>query len=68
MTDTVGMSDAHSPSAAPHDAQDTHDASHGHESPAEPLGPIDTATWGYAVAGAAIGVILVLALLVAGGH
>jgi hypothetical protein len=60
------MSDAET---APATATDAHDeaSGHGHEPAAEPLGPIDVNAWLYAIGGGAIGVVVALALFVAGG-
>ena len=55
MTDEAGHGHGH-------DAG--HDAAH---TPAGPLGAVDVATWGYAVAGSLLGLLTVLALYVAGG-
>jgi hypothetical protein len=38
---------------------------HGHGAPAEPLGPVDRRAWAAAIGGAAIGVVVILALYVA---
>jgi hypothetical protein len=62
MADTGAMSDAetaHSTDPAAHD-----DTSH-HEPAGEPLGPVDVAKWGYAIAGGAVGVLVVVVLVVA---
>jgi hypothetical protein len=58
------MSDADS---TPATATEDHDSGHGHAPAAEPLGPIDWTAWGYALAGAVIGVLVVLALFAARG-
>lgn len=42
-----------------------HHGHHGHAG--QPLGPIDLTAWGYALAGSLLGVLAVLALLVARG-
>lgn len=47
-------------------SDDTHDPVRGHQA-AESLGPVDVASWGYALAGGALGLIVALALLVARG-
>jgi hypothetical protein len=57
------MSDAE---IAPVTTSDDHDDGH-HEPAGEPLGPIDAAKWGYAIAGGAVGILVVLALFVASG-
>lgn len=61
------MSDAEITPATRSEPHDTHDAGHGHESSGERLGPVDIATWGYAVAGGAIGIVVVLVMFAAGG-
>ena len=48
-----------------HPDADTHDSGHGHEGAAEPLGPLDLTTWAYALAGGAVGVVVVIALAIA---
>jgi hypothetical protein len=71
MADTATMSDAdtsHAHPAEPHaaDPHGTHGGSHGHGTVEdEPLGPVDLAAWAYAVAGAALGLLLVIALYLA---
>lgn len=60
MDDTVRMSHAET---TPSPAADAH---HGHEPPADPLGPIDLKSWAYAVAGGAVGVVVAVVLFVAG--
>ena len=50
-----------------HAAVDDHEEGHGHEAPAEPLGPVDLEAWGYAIGGGLIGLIVVVALFLAGG-
>jgi hypothetical protein len=60
------MSDADNAFAAT-DAHEDHPEEHGHTSPSEPLGPVDGVAWGYAIVGAAIGILVVLALFVARG-
>jgi hypothetical protein len=65
------MSDAeHTPSTTTgdghgHDADTEH--GHGHGPAAEALGPVDLATWAYAIAGSALGALTIIALIVAGG-
>ena len=64
------MSDADTNPAAgttDHDAADDHGGGQGHEAPAEPVGPVDLETWGYAIGGGLIGLIVVAALFVANG-
>ena len=64
MPDTSAMSDAetaHSTDPVAHD-----DAGH-HEPAGEPLGPVDVAKWGYAIAGGAVGVLVAVALFAASG-
>lgn len=67
------MSDAASASASQpevehgDDARDAHGDGHGHEPAAEPLGGIDAATWGYAIGGGAIGLVVAIVLFVARG-
>ena len=58
------MSDAETASATAPDAHDDHDDGH-HEPAGEPLGPVDVAKWGYAIAGGAVGILVVLALFAA---
>jgi hypothetical protein len=57
------MSDADTTHAAP----DDHGGGHGHAPATEPLGPVDLTAWAYAVAGALLGALVVLALLIARG-
>ena len=61
------MSDAETahPETTELDAHDDHGA--GHDRAGEPLGPVDLTTWAYALAGGAVGVLVVLAMLVATG-
>ena len=49
------------------DHGDAHGAGHGGHGAAEsdPLGPIDVAAWGYALVGAALGLLVVIVLYVA---
>jgi hypothetical protein len=59
-TTTLDVHDGHGP--------DDHGDAGGHGHPAhesEPLGPIDLAAWGYALAGAGLGLVVVIALYVA---
>jgi hypothetical protein len=35
---------------------------HGHGTPSEPLGPVDTRAWAAAIGGAALGIVVILAL------
>lgn len=63
MTDTRAMSDA-DPTPA---STDAHDDGHGHAPEGEPLGPVDVTLWAYALGGAVLGVLVVLALLIARG-
>jgi hypothetical protein len=35
---------------------------HGHGPPSEPLGPVDRTAWAAAIAGAALGIVVILAL------
>jgi hypothetical protein len=56
----IDVHDGHGP--------DDHSGAGGHGHPAhesEPLGPIDVTAWAYALAGVALGVLVVLALYVA---
>jgi len=64
MDDTTAMAD---PDSAPRatDAHDDHAGGHGHGSSGESLGPLDVVAWGYAVLGAAVGVLVALALFIA---
>ncbi len=64
MTDTTGMSHRDATHAS---ANDEPDGGHGHAHAGEPLGPVDVTAWGYALAGSLLGVLVVLALLVARG-
>ncbi len=66
MTDTGSMPDAEHASVAEPDAHAGHDDGHGHEPTGEPLGPIDTTTWAYAIAAGAIGVVVAGVLFIAG--
>lgn len=66
MVDTGAMSDADPETTSHADVSDGHDADHGHQSAGDPLGPVDTATWGYAIAGGAIGIFVAVVLFVAG--
>jgi len=66
MTDTATMSDV----GAGHD----HDHDHGDLTPATDhapagatLGPVDVIAWAYALCGSVAGIVLAVALLVAGG-
>jgi hypothetical protein len=61
------MSDVEHAPAAPSDGHAAHDDGHGHESAGEPLGPIDMGTWAYAIVAGAVGVVVALAMFVAGG-
>lgn len=58
------MSDAET---APSTAPDTHDDAGHHEPAGEPLGPVDVAKWGYAIAGGAVGILVVLVMFAASG-
>lgn len=66
MTHTGAMSDTET-TPPPVAAEEQPGSSHGHESQAHPLGPVDLTAWAYALAGAAVGLIVVLALYVASG-
>ena len=63
------MSDAETihTSTARADAHDDHGSGHGHEPAGEPLGPVDVSAWAYTIVGGAVGLLVVLALFVAGG-
>ena len=63
MADTGAMSDADTT----HAPADAHDDGHGHAPASERLGPIDWKTWAYAIGGAMLGALVVLALFIAGG-
>lgn len=63
MSDTQAMSDAETT----HAAADAHDDGHGHAPAGEPLGPVDVVAWGYALAGAVLGILAALALFIARG-
>ena len=45
---------------------DAHGSGHGHEDQAEPLGAPDLRAWAFAIGGGAVGLLLVIALFVAG--
>ena len=60
------MSDAETAHATATDTHDEHASGHGHEPPAEPLGPINVKAWAYAIGGGAIGVLVGLAFFAAG--
>lgn len=66
MPDTTDMTEIDSARAATTSGTGHGDAGHedGH-APAEPLGPVDVTTWAYALAGSLLGLLAVLALLVA---
>ena len=64
MADTGTMSDAD----ATHAPTDAHDGGHAHAAAEEPLGPIDWATWAYAIGGSALGALVAIALYIAGGN
>ncbi len=63
MSDTQSMSDADNS----HASADGHDDGHGHAPAGEPLGPVDVVAWAYAIAGAALGALVALALFIARG-
>ncbi len=63
MPDTQAMPDADTT----HTSTDAHDDGHGHASESEPLGPVDVTLWAYALSGAVLGVLVVLALFIARG-
>jgi hypothetical protein len=48
-------------------ATDAHDNAGHHEPAGEPLGPVDVAKWGYAIAGGVVGILAALALFAASG-
>ena len=50
-----------------HATTDGHGGDHGHAPAGEPLGPIDWETWAYAIGGAVLGALVVLALFIARG-
>jgi hypothetical protein len=50
-----------------HPATDAHDDGHGHDPAGEPLGPIDWEAWAYTIGGAALGMLVALALFIARG-
>lgn len=70
MTDTTSMPDAETTHVTTdeaghgqgHDSDD--DAGH---AASEPLGPVDLTAWAYAIAGSALGILILLALYVARG-
>jgi hypothetical protein len=51
--------------AADHGSAADHDPEHAHAPDAESLGPIDLVAWAYAIAGGAVGLLVLLALYVA---
>ena len=59
------MADAETSHAPTTDAHDDHAAGHSHEEAGEPLGPVDTVTWAYAVGGGLVGLLVAAALFVA---
>jgi hypothetical protein len=63
MADTGAMSEAETT----HPATDAHDDGHGHAPAGEPLGPIDWEAWAYTIGGAALGMLVALALFIARG-
>jgi hypothetical protein len=63
MADTVAMPDTEST----HAPTDTEDEGHGHVPAGGSLGPVDVAAWAFAGAGAVMGALVVLALLIARG-
>ena len=65
MVDTGAMSDAETSHAS---TTDGHDEGHGHAPAGEPLGPVDLAAWAYAGGGAVLGLLVALALFIAGGR
>ncbi len=67
MTDTGVMSDADAAHVGATDGRDDHASGHGQTPVSEPLGPVDLTAWAYAIAGAAVGIVVALALLVARG-
>jgi hypothetical protein len=44
-----------------------HGDGHGHAVGGEPLGPVDLTAWVYALAGSLLGLVVILALYLAGG-
>ncbi len=67
MSDTGSMSDTDTTHvSAAHDG-DADTATHDHAPAGEPLGPVDVTTWAYAIGGSLVGVVLALAMLIAGG-
>jgi hypothetical protein len=58
------MSDIDATTAAP-DAHADHATGHGHEAPAEPLGPADVGAWMAALLGGFVGLLVALALFAA---
>ena len=67
MTDTGVMSDADAAHVSATDDNDDHASGHGQAPVSEPLGPVNLTAWAYTIAGAAVGVVVALALLVARG-
>ncbi len=68
MVDTEGMTDVEPATVGATDDHTDDVAGHGHAPAAEPLGPIDLRAWAYAVMGGAVGLVVVVALFVAGGN
>ena len=63
MADTQSMSDADTT----HAPTDPHEDGRGHAPTGEPLGEIDVEAWAYALGGAVLGGLVVVALFVAAG-
>jgi hypothetical protein len=64
MADTGTMPDA---DTNHHSAANVQDDGHGHAPAGEPLGPVNLTSWAYAGAGAVLGLLVALALLIARG-
>lgn len=63
MSDTQDMSDVDTS----HSTTNAHEDDHGHAPAGEPLGSIDLTAWAYALAGAALGALVIVALFIARG-
>lgn len=66
MTDTRSMSDVDTAGLGDHD-HDSRTSTTDHAPAGDTLGPVDVTGWAYAVWGSIAGLVLALALLVAGG-
>lgn len=59
------MSDADTAQPSATDEHHDHATGDGHGHAGEVLGPVDMTTWGYAIAGSVVGLVVALALFVA---